>query len=148
MVKRLNKKGWIEILEAAISVMIIAAVILIAINKGNVVGEDVSTKVYNVEVSILREIQTNDTLRSEISQLDNSSIPLEWESFPLSLKAKITQRTPNYLTCIGKICQVNEDCPLSEKQSKSVYSQSVVISSTIRNGIVYRKLNLFCWQKG
>jgi hypothetical protein len=148
MVKKNNKRGWIEILEAFISVMIIAAIILVLVNKGNIAGEDVSTKIYNTEVSILREIQTDDNLRGEISSLDNSTIPLEWADFPAGVKAKIIQRTPNYLTCVGKICQLDTLCTLTEKQSKSVYSQSVIISATLADGVVYRKLNLFCWQKG
>jgi hypothetical protein len=143
-----NKRGWIEILEAFISVLLVAAIILIAINKGNISGEDASTKVYNVEISILREIQTNDNLRAEISGIENSTIPVEWEDFPSSLKEKIIERTPTYLECVGKICNLDEICSLLEKKSKSVYSQSVIISSTIRDGIVYRKLTLFCWQKG
>jgi hypothetical protein len=143
-----NKKGWIEILEAFISVMIVAAILLIVINKGNLAGEDISTKIYNTEVSILREIQTNDTLRNEISSLDNSSIPMEWVDFPIGVKTKIIQRTPNYLTCIAKICQLDTACSLIEKEDKSIYSQAVIISATLTEGIVYRKLNLFCWQKG
>jgi hypothetical protein len=143
-----NKRGWIEILEAFISVMLVAAIILIAINKGNISGEDASTKVYNVEISILREIQTNDSLRAEISGIENSTIPVDWDDFPPSLMAKIIERTPNYLECTGKICNLDTTCRMDEKQSKSVYSQSVIISSTIRDGIVYRKLTLFCWQKG
>lgn len=143
-----NKRGWIEILEAFISVMLVAAIILIAINKGNISGEDASAKVYNVEISILREIQTNDSLRAEISGIENSSIPVDWDDFPPSLMAKIIERTPAYLDCTGKICNLDTTCMMDEKQSKSVYSQSVIISSTIRDGIVYRKLTLFCWQKG
>jgi hypothetical protein len=143
-----NKRGWIEILEAFISVMIVAAILLVVINKGNLAGEDVSTKIYNTEISILREIQTNDSLREEISRLDNSSIPLEWADFPVGVKTKITQRTPNYLTCVGKICQLDTICSLVEKEDKSIYTQSVIISATLTEGIVYRKLNLFCWQKG
>ena len=142
-----NKRGWIEILEAFISVMLVVAILLIAIDRGNNASEDVSQKIYGVEVSILREVQTNDTLRDEIAAIDNSTIPVEWEYFPPSLKAKITERTPNYLICIGKICHLNTPCTLLERQDKSVYSQAVIISSTL-SGVVYRKLNLFCWQKG
>jgi len=144
----LNKRGWIEILEAFLSVIIVAAIILILINKGNLGGEDVSQQIYDIELSILREIQTNDTLRAEISGIDNSTIPLEWDYFPVNLKTKIEDRTPISLICVGKICQIDTVCNLKEKQEKSVYSQGVIISSTIQDGIVYRKLNLFCWQKG
>jgi hypothetical protein len=145
MVKN-NKRGWIEILEAFISVMLIVGILLVVISRGNIVGEDLSTKIYNTEISILREIQTNDTLRNEISSLDNSSIPLEWVNFPAGVKAKIIQRTPTYLTCVAKICQLDSTCNLLQKPYKSVYSQSVIISATLQYGVVYRELNLFCWQ--
>jgi hypothetical protein len=143
-----DKKGWIEILEAFISVMLVVAILLIAIDRGNNASEDVSRKVYSVEVSILREVQTNDSLREEIAGIENSTIPVEWDFFPQGLKGKIIERTPNYLVCIGKICNLDTVCVISERKDKSVYSQSVIISSTLMSGIVYRKLNLFCWQKG
>jgi hypothetical protein len=143
-----NKRGWIEILEAFISIMLVAAVILIAISKGNI-SEDVSEKIYKVEISILREIQTNDELRAEIGSLDNSTMPLSWDNFPAEVKAKIVERTPNYLECIGRICNLDNTCNFDGTvQQKNVYSESVIISSTILYGVVYRKLNLFCWQKG
>jgi hypothetical protein len=142
-----NKRGWTEILEAFIAVMLVAAVILIAITKGNS-SEDLSEKIYKVELSILREIQTDDNLRAEIGSIPISSFPVSWNNVPLGLKARIIERTPTYLECTGKICSIEDVCNIDEKQTKSVYSQSAIISATLQYGIGYRKIMLFCWQKG
>ncbi len=145
----MNKKGWIEIVEAFVAVLLIAGVVLIILNKGYLEKGDISEEVYKIELSILREVQTNDTLRTEILDAPEP-LPIEWqnESFPLSVKNKIVTRTPNYLECIGKICNMTIMCSLGEKKEKDIYSQSVTITSTLQGGVGYRKLNIFCWTKG
>lgn len=155
-----NKKGWLEIIEAFVAVLLVAGILLIILNKGSLQKTDISDQVYNVQVSIIREIQTNDTLRKDINGAGEP--PIDWEggNFPPSVKEKISQRTPNYLQCIAKICCIEEDvncldgkCSLSkttldEIKGKDIYSQSGVISpTTISEGAIYRKLNLFCWAK-
>lgn len=143
-----NKKGWIEIIEAFVAVMLIAGVMLIVLNKGFMGKKDMSEEVYKIELSILREIQTNDSLRTEI--LDAAApLPIDWldSRFPSGVKDKIIARTPNYLECIGKICEMTEKCSLEEKKDKDIYSQPVTITSTIQGGLGYRQLNLFCWTK-
>jgi hypothetical protein len=142
-----NRSGWIEIVEAFVSILLIAGVILIIVNNnGN--DEDFSYQVYQVQISILREIQTNDTLRTEIASA-SEPLPISWEEsrFPTNLKNKIIERTPSYLECVGKICTTTEVCSLGEVKEKDIYSQFVTITATIEAGEVYRRLNLFCWTK-
>lgn len=144
-----NRRGWIEIVEAFLAVLLVAAVLLIVINKQSS-DADISETVYDVEVSILREIQTNDTLRRDIASAEN--LPLSWiaEGFPVSVKEKITDRTPAYLDCVAVICVMNTPCVLGdfpEAKDKNIYSQSVVISPTVGLDEVYRQLNIFCWTK-
>ncbi len=148
MVKRMNKNGWIEIVEAFVSVLLIIGVVLIVLNKGYIAKTDISERVYEAQISILREIQTNDTMRTDISSVPEP-LPIPWESsaFPASVKNTIIERTPNYLECVGKICNISETCSLEETKEKDIYSQSVIISTTLKEGEVYRKLNLFCWTK-
>lgn len=142
-----DKDGWIEIVEAFVAVLLVAGVLLIVLNKGYFQKSDVSERVYEAELSILREVQTNDSMRTEILIIPESSLPVEWTGFPVNIKNKIVARTPNYLECVGKICNMSLACSISENKEKDVYSQSVVISSTLQQGAVYRKLNLFCWTK-
>jgi hypothetical protein len=75
-------------------------------------------------------------------------MPIGWSDsrFPTELQSKIIARTPNYLTCIGQICNMTQICVTNEAKGKDVYSQSVSITSTLQN-VEFRKLNLFCWAK-
>ena len=142
-----NKKGWIEVLESFIAILLIAAVVLLVTNKNSSKQEDISGDVYDIELLILREIETNDTLRSSVLSQDDSALPLEWErpNFPEDLKQKINSRIPSYLDCVAKICQMNAPCSLSDKSSKDIYVQSVSITKNIGDESEYRIVNLFCW---
>lgn len=145
-----NKHGWIEIVEAFVSILLVVGVVLIVINNGSIGKSDISDKVYTVEHSLIREIETNSTLRTEILTVPSSSLPIEWTQvgFPADVTNKITERTPDYLNCIGKICLINTGCSLTEKVTTDIYSQSVIISASIEGGVGYRQLNIFCWVKG
>ncbi|HJX50916.1 MAG TPA: hypothetical protein VJ438_05645 [Candidatus Nanoarchaeia archaeon] len=146
MVTLKDKHGWIEIVEAFVAVLLVAGVLLIIITKESTGGKEISSSVYDTEISILREIQRNDTMREDILKVN---VPVEWEDaeFPVSVKNKIAERTPSYLECTGKICEIDDVCSLTEKKEQDVYAQSAAISPTIGGGEIYRKLNLFCWAK-
>jgi hypothetical protein len=145
--KKKNNRGWIEIVEAFVAVLLIAGVVLIVLNKGYLQKTDISEQVYDAQLSILREVETNDTMRTEILSA-SLPLPIGWEDprFPADIKSRIIVRTPNYLECSGKICSMNETCSLAETKDKDIYSQAVVISSTLQS-LGYRQLNLFCWTK-
>jgi len=146
-----NKGGWIEIVEAFFAVLLVAGVILILFTKGYFGKSDIDDKVYNVQVSILREIQTDDDLRKEVAEI-SGNLPVKWESvsFPADVKSKIIERTPAYLNCSARICEQSATCILDEDEkpesNKNIYSEFVTISATFESGPVFRKLNLFCWQ--
>lgn len=143
----MNKGGWIQIVEAFVAVLLIVGVVLILLNKGYLEKADISERVYEAELSILREIQTNDTLRVKILSAPEP-MPVPWEDarFPVEVKNKIIMRTPNYLDCVGKICDMAQICTIDESKEKDIYSQAVTITSTLQT-LGYRKLNLFCWTK-
>jgi len=143
-----NKRGWIEIVEAFFAVMLVAVFLLIFLNSSNNDAEDFSYEVYQIQISILREIQTNDSLRTEIASAAEP-LTIGWSDsrFPTNLKNKIIERTPSYLECVGKICTTTEVCSIDEAIDKDVYSQFVTIAATMGEGEVYRRLNLFCWIK-
>lgn len=143
----MKKRGWIEIVEAFVSILLIVGVVLIILNKGYFVKDDISERVYNIEISILREIQTNDTLRTEILNAPEP-LPVGWgdPGFPENLRNKIITRTPDYLKCLGKICNLNATCSYDGEGGKDIYAESVVISTTLDQPVpLYRQLNLFCW---
>lgn len=141
-----DKNGWIEIVEAFVAILLIVGVMLILISKGYIGKKDISEEVYKIEISILREIQRNDTLRSDILKAEGP-LPIAWDSdeFPTGVKSKIRDRTPTYLECVGRICNIAGSCTLAEVEQTDIYAQSGLISSTLTEGDLYRRLNLFCW---
>ena len=142
-----NKRGWIEIVEAFVSILLVAGVLLVLFNKGYIGGNDISEKVYEVEHAIIREIQTTAELRSSVLEV---SEPVTWADprFPQDIKDKVIEKTPDYLECIAMICDPEGECTLGEEYQKKVdiYSQSGIVSPTVGKGDVYRIINLFCWQ--
>jgi len=137
-----NKHGWIRIVEAFVAILLISGALLIVINKGYIGKKDISSKIYEIELSILREIELNNELRNEI--LEISSLPTE--DIPLNVTNKIESRIPNYLECKTKICEMNKICELNVYPNKNVYVQTVAITATSE---IYnpRQLKLFCWRK-
>lgn len=141
-----NRKGWIKIVEAFVAILLVVGVILVVLNGGYLEKEKISSGIYDVEISILREIQRNDTMRETILNTPEEQLPIEWKNFPETIKNKIIERTPSHLECISKICAISDPCGLTEEKEQDVYAEGTVISPTIgTGGEVYRKLNLFCW---
>lgn len=140
-----NKRGWIKIVEAFVAILLVAGVLLIVVNRNNNTTSDLSDRIYNAEISIIREIQVNDSLRNEIVSL---SAPIEWDNsaFPVNVKKLITSRTPNYLDCVAKICQTSDSCFLTAYSDKDTYAQAGIISGT-QHEINTLQLKLFCWTK-
>lgn len=106
MMMRKNKKAWIKIVEAFIAVLLVTVALLILLNRGYFGGQRETTQVYDVQVSILREIRLDDQIRSDILSVDNSSLPVSWNDtlFPPSVKEKIIDRVPAHLECVANIC--------------------------------------------
>ena len=139
-----EKSGWIRIVEAFTMILLITGVFLIVLEKD--LAKDFSQVIYEKEQGILREIQLTNSLRENVLSFNSSSLPVEWDNFPPDLKEKIISKTPSYLNCKAKLCNVNELCVLSETPNENVYVQSVTITA---NNEKYNptKLKLFCWEK-
>ena len=54
---RKNRKGWIRIVEAFISILLVTIVLLVVLDKTPVEKVDFSSDISDAEASILREIQ-------------------------------------------------------------------------------------------
>lgn len=147
MIKR-NKRGWIRIVEAFVAILLVTGVLLILINKEYIGKKDISSKVYKVQLSILREIQSDTGLRKSILE---TTAPMEWdnENFPPDVKNKIIERMPNYLDCRVMICMMDEICMLDEYIGKDVYAQSVGITVILTQEEEFdpKQLKLFCWTR-
>ena len=134
----MNKRGWIRIVEAFIAVLLIAGVLLLVINRGYIGKTDISERVYQVQLAVLREIELDSGLREEIL-----SSPLG-EEVPINIQEKIDKRMPDYLTCKAKICDLDAVCALDGYIDSDIYAQAVAIAA---QGDTYdpRQLKLFCW---
>ena len=146
MVGKMEKRGWIRIIEAFSTILLITGVLLIVLNKGYLPKEDISQRIYEKQQGILREIQLNNSLRESILSFDSNSLPIEWSSFPQDLKDKIISKTPGDLECKAKICNINDICVLNEISDKDIYAQKVIITATLEK-YSPRQLKLFCWEK-
>jgi hypothetical protein len=140
-----NKRGWIKILEAFIAVLIISGILLFVTNQGYL-NRNRSTEIYDAEVSILREIQLNNTLRQSI--LNTISLPVESTdgNFPDVVMNKIDKEKPSYLECRAKICESGVLCDLDSPPDEEIYAQSVIITVTLDSPVFSpKRLKLFCW---
>ena len=145
-----NHKGWIEIVEAFVAILLVAGVVLFILNKSSMSNADISQQVYTTELSILREIETNDAFRAEIIATPDSKLPelLSSDNQLLNIQTLINNRVPNYLICQGQLCKYDDNACnfIGIKPQKDVYAQSVLISSTLKT-LRYVQLKIFCWTK-
>ncbi|MFH1801365.1 MAG: hypothetical protein ABH804_00830 [archaeon] len=141
-----NRRGWIRIIEAFTAVLLIAGVSLLVINEGNITGIK-SSKVYDLEISIIQEIQHSNDLRDAV--LD-ATLPVEWEDFDseglTEVKNKIYEKSESYLECEAKLCELDDACVFSKTIEKNVYAQRGFFSASASK-YSPRQLKIFCWEK-
>jgi len=137
-----NKKGWIRIVEAMVTILLIAGFLILIIDNPENGKKDISAKVYITENAILREVQANSTYRTYILGIDTS---IELGDFNTGLKNHITSRIPEYLNCTSKICDFGTDpvCNIDSLE-EAIYVRSVMIAA---DSTTYdpKLLNIFCW---
>ncbi len=137
-----NKRGWLRIFEAVIAILLITSVLLILIQKGHFGTLSNSQEVYTLQVEVLREIELDPYMRSEILSAELNS-----EEVPLDVVQRINNRMPQYFECKSKICLLEEICSLSSfPPEKDIYAQSVAIAANT-NQYSPRQLKMFCWRK-
>lgn len=140
-----SKKGWIRLVEVFIAILLMTGVLLIVANRNNPTEENaIYLEMSQKELAILRNIELNDSLRTEI--LNAPSLPIEWGGFDSvvpNVKSSIIYLTPPDLQCEAKICWTNRICTLDELSGDNVYAESVVISADL-NKYSPRQLKLFC----
>jgi hypothetical protein len=146
-----NKRGWIKIVEAFISILIIISVVLIVYDGGSTKTEDLSSQVYPIERAILKEVEFDSNLRESILEVPTDKLPLDWEKFEenglAGVKEKINGKVVSNLNCVAKVCALDENiCDLNEYIEKDVYAQSI---SIVANSDIYspKQLKIFCYTK-
>lgn len=150
-IKQKNKRAWIRLVEAFIAILLVAGILFLIITQENM-KRDISAQVYQKEVSILRGIEMNKTLREQVLGINVSTLPISWEDtgFPPNVKTKITDEIPSYLDCLAKICEITDVCVLEEELEEEItgdiYAQSVGIFADLTK-YDPRQLKIFCWVK-
>ena len=141
-----NRKGWVKVLEVFVSILLVMGVIIFILNKGYV-RKNLSDEVSEMEISILRKIQLNNSLREIV--LD-AEIPSNFTDFNsselLQIKNLVDKNKFSSLECHMKICSVEDICKTDENVDKEIYAESAVISASL-NVYSPRQLKLFCWEK-
>lgn len=141
-----NKNGWVKVLEVFVSILLVMGVIFFVLNRGSVYSES-SRDVYEMEISILKIIQLNETFRGNVLDAD---MPVNWSGFDAEglgeIKDIIEEKKFESYDCQAKVCSLRELCVLDELVLNDVYVQSVVISSD-SNSYSPRQLKIFCWEK-
>jgi len=133
--KRMDKGGWLKVLEAAIAITLLIGV-LVYMMSTSAPRKDISGDVYEKEKYILDMISKNDSLRDDImaNKTDNINFTIQ----------KMIPVTWDFET---KICKLDDICEGSRRPvDKNVYSLEIVVSSNMTS-YNPKKLRLFVWEK-
>lgn len=144
-----NKKGWIRLVEVFIAILLLTGVLLIISNRSSSDKNNLQVEISKKEIAILRDIELNNALRTEILSVDSASLPVEWDNFGSELenvKNRIIYLTPKNLECKAKICLINEACIMEGLSGDNIYAESVIISADL-DTYSPRELKLFCMKK-
>jgi len=143
-----NKRGWIRIVEAVTALLLITGALLVVIS-GGYLKEDISEKVYDAELTVLKEISRDIAMRTAIVAVQSDS-SVSWDNFDSNslgtVKTKIEERIPSYLECEAKVCNLDVACELEIDIDVSVYARSIAIAAT-SDEYSPKQLKLFCWEK-
>ena len=135
--KRKNKKAWLRIVEAFLSILILASFLLVVVTKTPI--RDTNQEIHDIQRHILRQISLNDSLRESVL-LENK----------LEIKSFINKIKPIYWDFEIEICGVEDVCGMQqyppEAVEKEIYASEVLISSTTEK-FEPKKLKLFVWIK-
>jgi hypothetical protein len=140
-----NKKGWIKIVEAFVSVLLLMGILLIVIGNENIKKND-GTIVREKENEILNEIAINQTLRSEV--LNQQSLPINSndESFSLILNEYLNNSLSDRMHCLLSICLNGDECLGYINIEENTYVEQSLITTNM-NTYSPRILKIFCYVK-
>jgi len=132
-----NKKAWMRVLEAFLSIMIIASAILI-INSTKVQNIDISESVIDNQKQILNIIGNNENYRGEIIAGDLTGV-----------NRFVNKNLPNNLKFTVNLCDINAVCNQGIPVDKDIYVSETIITANLSDypGETAKKLRLIVWVK-
>lgn len=149
-----NKRGWLRIVEASISVMVILGMLFFLTQTTRVHStNDISEELRQV----LNEVAENSSLRDNIYSYQTGTLTLEQEASNDLVISKLKnfiglRINQPYLNYTIKICSANEVCGLEtypENTDGDIYAVERIISSTLRTSpedFSPKKIKLFVWK--
>ena len=149
--KRKDKRGWLKIVEAFIAMMLITVVLLNVVSeRTDFLTQGSQESIYETyredQISILRNIQLNNSMRNSIIGIPDSELDVNWSEFPTPIKKSMEKNIPEYLNCSAKICSLESVCEKQKNINKDVFVEKRGIFSNLTE-YNPRKLKLFCWEK-
>ena len=142
-----SKKGWIRLVEVFIAILLVTGVLLVVSSRINSYAKtDAFVETSKKEIAILRDIELNNTLRTEIL---GAPLPTEWANFDSTLpltRDRIIKLTPSNLECRAKICAVGDNCITEELAGRNIYAESVFIAADL-DTYAPRQIKLFCVER-
>jgi hypothetical protein len=143
-----NKLGWMRILEATISVLLVTGVLLFIYSEHDLSPQGIDDYVSNLQKKILKDISFNVTLRNFV--LSDSILSVsspEFQEVNGFVNRSIAQPPFNYSL---RICDLGTPCKMDSEVfqdtlSYEIYSEEIVISANITK-YNPRKVRLFLWE--
>jgi hypothetical protein len=144
-----NKRGWIRLVEVFISIVLLAGVLLIVATNNSSSKSTIEDEITQKQIAILRDVEINNQMRSQILDIPQGSLPIEGEVFTSQLpevSSRINALTPANLECRAKLCTLNDACIINWVPEGDIYAKSVMISADL-DTYLPRQLKLFCSPK-
>jgi len=133
--RKMNKRGWLRIVEAVIAILIIIGSVLVILSRQGT-QSNVENEIYQKQKQVLDMISENNSLRGDILIGDNSEVNNAIKNF-----------IPTSWDYSTNICEPTEVCPNPIGiYDKEVYVSEKLITSTLTENNP-KKLKLFVWIK-
>lgn len=134
-----NKKGWIKVLEAFISIVLLLGLLFVILSTQERKKGD---EIHMIKIEkIIEEIRIDETLRNEVIAQSNLPIHSNQSGFSQTLKNFIGSK--DYNGCSMGICKSTDSCDLLENVKGEVFTKE---SFFVGNDELFspRKLKIFC----
>lgn len=130
----MHRKGWMRVVEASISILIILSILFILYNR-EARSDELALDQRGRD--ILNELATDITFRTNVLRSDS-----------MAVNAAVAEKIPeSYLDFEVRICEINDVCGMSTYFPGNIYAVERVISSSLElEGASSKKVKLFIWR--
>ena len=137
MDRKMNRKGWVRVVEAFFAVLIVLGAVLVVMQK-QIETVDISDVVYEKERALLTIIANNDSMRNEIL-INNTD----------SIDVFVRSNLPNNWDFVTNVCNIDMTCNRNTPDDRNVYVSETFITSNLTDfpGGKSKKLRLFIWRR-